>query len=319
MSSAPGSGKRVPGARADRTLEALRTRYDALSVRGRDLTRAGKFHDALRAYRVARAFARTIEDAHLHDVAELNVAMVRLQLGQAHAGEEGLREILLRSVDDRTAFSAAYHLASSLRKQSRFDKATVYAARALDRASVLRSQDLLAMAEMLMGNILLAQSYDERALVHYRRAMTIRERQPGDTRYSRAILLENVGYCLVLGGDLDGGTATLRAALDLANEVGDRRCLAECAQDLCYAHLLAGGLEDACTFGESALATAREERYDDIEENCHYLLGEVYGRRGDLEARDQHFARLQDRHPELPFLKDFLCAVDVTSIITLKR
>jgi hypothetical protein len=40
---------------------------------------------------------------------------------------------------------------------------------------------------------------------------------------------------------------------------------------------------------------------------------------GDVAARDAHFQQLQSLHPELPFLKDFLCAVDVTQIITLKR
>ena len=308
-----------PSARLDRTPETLRRRFDALSADGCEQTRAGRFRAALRSYRLGRAFAHKIDDPALRDVAELNVAMVRLQLGQARRGEDGLREILMRSADDRTAFSAAYHLASSLRKQSKFDKATVYATRALDRARALQSEELRAMAEMLVGNILLAQSYDEEALEHYRRAMAIREQQPGDTRYSRAILLENVGYCRILGGDIDDGVATIHEALELANEVEDRRCRAECLQDLCYAHLLQDDLELARTFGENALAVATAERYDDIEENCHYLLGEVCGRRGDLDARDEHFARLQDLHPELPSLKDFLCAVDVTSIITLKR
>ena len=55
-------------------------------------------------------------------------------MGQAREAEDGLREILLRAEDDRVAFLAAYHLASSLRKQSRFERSLSYARRAMELA-----------------------------------------------------------------------------------------------------------------------------------------------------------------------------------------
>jgi len=302
-----------------RTPRMLRSRYDSLRDRGSELTFRGQFRRALRRYRLARLYADRIGEPALEDAADLNVAMVLLQLGQAARGEEGLREILLRTSDPRMEFNAAYYLASSLRAQARHEKAQTYAVRALDRARRLRSDSLIAAAEMLLGNILLAQSYTDAALEHYHVALEIRERETEDNRYSLAILLENIGYCLMLGGDPANGITHVDRALELATEVGDRRCEAECLQDLCYGHLLAEDLVRAAGFGERGLELAREQRYDDVRENCHYLLGEIRGRLGDDDARDEHFESLQELHPELPFLRDFLCAVDVTRIITLKR
>jgi len=293
--------------------------FTEFSERGRQATLRGDFRAALRAYRVARAHAVRIGEPGRIDASELNVAMVRLQLGRAREAEDGLRAILLRTADPRRAFAAAYHLASSLRKQGRHEKAMAYAERALDRARRLGAIDLVAAAESLVGNILLAQSYADRALAHYLVALELRGRETTDNRYSRAILLENIGYCRCQLGELEDAIETLSAALVLADDVRDRRCRAECLQDLCYAHLLRGELRPARAYGEAALALAVAARYDDIEENAHYLLGELFGRRGDPVRRDEHFLRLQERHPELPFLKDFLCAVDVTRIITLKR
>jgi tetratricopeptide (TPR) repeat protein len=177
----------------------------------------------------------------------------------------------------------------------------------------------MAAGHSLYGNIRLNQNHLEQALEEYTASMKYRLDQEGDTRYSRAILLENIGYCYLLKEDLETGIRTISEAISLAREVGDLRCIAECLQDLCYGHLLAGSHEDALTLGCDALTCAMDAGYNDIEENCHYLLGELGSRTDNLERRDEHFSRLQEMHPELPFLKEFLCAVDVTHFITLKR
>lgn len=299
------------GARADD--------FEALAADGAELTRRGEFPEALAAYRRASDLARSAGDSARTDAAELNAAMVLLQMGEAHAAEDGLREILLRARDPKVAFGAAYNLASSLRKQGRYERAMTYARRAMERAEAFGSAEFLAPVRNLLGNILLNQSYLDEALEQYRGALALREAQPGDTRFSRAILAENIGYCLLLRKELEAGIVTLEGALALAEEIGDRRCRAECLQDLCYGLLLYGRLDDAALRGEAALLEARRGGFADIEENCHYLLGEVGSRSGDLERRDRHFATLQSSHPEIPFLQDFLCAVDVTGIITLKR
>ena len=293
--------------------------YTRLKDRGKAATLEGEFRAALDAYTRARELARKEGVPDRLDEADLNVAMVLIQMGEARKGEEGLREILLRARDARVGVAAAYNLASSLRKQGRHERAMVYAKRALERARGLGATDCLAMVHNLLGNLYLVQSYLDEAHSEYHRALELRQSQDGDTRYSRAIVLENLGYCLLLQQRLDEGTDRLHEALELARQVGDRRCEAECLQDLCYGLLLLDEHAEAVGHGLAALTLAGKAEYRDIEENCHYLLGELGSRMGDTAMRDRHFQRLQSLHPELPFLKDFLCAVDVTQIITLKR
>ena len=276
----------------------------------------GDFPAALAAYAQARAAA---VDRPAADRADINLATVRLQMGDVKGGEEGLREILLRAGDARIAFHAAYNLASSLRKQGRYERALTYARRAMERARAVGSTDLVAPVHNLLGNVLLNQNYLDEALAEYETALSLRERQPGDTRFSRAILEENIGYCLILKKQCAAGIERLRTALRLAEEIGDRRCRAECLQDLCYADLLGGRYDDAIAAGEHALEEAVSAPFTDIEENCHYLLGELGTRTGRATLRDRHFEALQKLHPEVPFLREFLCTVDVTDFITLTR
>lgn len=299
--------------------EARSPRFTALNDAGRRATLRGDYRRALRKYEQAYRLARESGESRMVEVARLNRAMVLIAMGDARKGEEGLREILLGTADARLAFTAAYNLASSLRKQRRYERALRYARRAMDRSRELGADDLSAGAHNLIGNILLGQSYSDEALREYERALALRVALAGDHRFSIAILEENIGYCLLLKGQLRKGMGRIRKALGLADEVGNLRCRAECLQDLCYAHLLLDEFDRALDYGESALEVATGAGYDDVEENCHYLLGELGSRTGDHDRRDRHFERLQERHPELPFLRDFLCLVDVTNIITLKR
>lgn len=287
------------------------------SAAGAAAVRRGDFGAALDAYREARRLA---EDQDGRDRADLNIAMVLLQMGDARGGEDGLREILLRAADDRVAFHAAYNLASSLRRQGRYEKALAYARRAMERAHALGGEpDLVAPVHNLLGNVFLAQNYFDEALTEYETAMTLRRAEGGDTRFSRAILSENIGYCLILKRRFAEGIARVRSAFELAEEIGDERCRAECLQDLCYAHLLQGRHEEAGEEGVRALELALRVPFPDIRENCHYLLGEIGTRTGRTDLRDRHFEELQKLHPEVPFLQEFLCTVDVTDFITLKR
>lgn len=293
--------------------------YESWSRVGAEATRRGEFDTALAAYQRARALADASEDEPREQAAALNVAMVRLQTDAWRDADEGLREILMRTGDPRIAYTAAYHLAGSLRRQARHERAFSYAQRAMERARELGGTEYLAPAHNLLGNIHLAQSRMQEALAEYRHSLELREAQAEDTRFSRAILLENIGYCLLLLQQFEDGMARLREGLALAEEVDDKRCRAECLQDLCYGMLLTGQYDEARERGEAALVLAETQRYGDIQENCHYLLGEVGARTGDAELRDGHLDRLQALHPELPFLRDFLSAVDITSVLSLKR
>src|SRR5262245_31421768 len=190
--------------------------------------------------------------------------MVRLQTDAWRDADEGLREILLRATDAGVAYRAAYHLASSLRRQSRHERALSYARRAMERARELGGVEYLAPAHNLLGNIHLAQSRMPEALSEYEHSLSLREAQTEDTRFSRAILLENIGYCLLLLRRFDEGMAKIQEGLALAEEVDDKRCRADCLQDLCYALLLMDRHDEARQQGEAALALAEAQSYGDV-------------------------------------------------------
>lgn len=309
----------LPEIASDDPVARARREIERWNLEAGECMRRGDLAAARDRYEAALREARALGGRDETDRAELNLAMARLECGEVKAAEEGLRETHLRTADPRVAFTAAYHLASSLRRQGRYDRASRYAARALERALILGDPDALAPIHNLLGNLLLARSYPAEALREYEIALAIRASQAGDTRWSRALLLDNIGYCLVLQGRTAEGLARIRTALALAEEIGDRRCVAECHQDLCYTLLVTGEIAEAEAHGRAALDHATRHGYADVEENCHYMLGELGSRSGDLESRNAHFDALQRNHPEIPFLRDFLCSVDVTGMITLKR
>lgn len=297
----------------------LQDAFDEASSEGARATLRGDFAEALRLYVRASELAEAAGDREAGVKADLNRSMVLIQMGEARRGEEGLRAILLKTRDPRIAYAAAYNLASSLRSQGRFEQASRYASRAIENARVSGRPASLARAHNLVGNILLGQSRLDEALVEYRSAIEIAANPEIFDTHLAAILEENLGYCLLLRGHVEDGLTRIEKALALAEAAGDRRCRSECLQDLCYGLLLAGRYDEAIPHGDEALAGATAAGYGDIVENCHYLLGELGTKTEDMERRNRHFDALQAIHPDLPFLKDFLCAVDVTGIITLKR
>ena len=297
----------------------LREEYLRLRASGIALVRAGDHRRAAEEFGAALALAKRLKDQATEHEAQANLSMTWLQLGEDHKAEAGLREILLTSRNPRTRFGAAYNLAISQRKRGRYDRARFYAANAMESARKLRDGSNRAACHNLAGNILMNQGRLDEALAEYRKALRIRRRQKADTRFSVAILLENIGYTLLLKKRFRSGAGSIVRALELAKEAGARRCEAECYQDLCYAWLRMGRYAAASGFGEQALRIAEEYGYLDVTKNCHYLLGEAAHLDGRVEERERHFGDLQKMHPEVPFLRDFLCSFDISEILTLKR
>jgi tetratricopeptide (TPR) repeat protein len=292
--------------------------YRSLKLRGAECVRAGRFEEAFQIYSEARGVVERIGDPELGYEAVANLSMVHLELGRTREAEAGLREIVLRSRNQDVVFGACYNLAVSLRKQGNHGRALAYASRAMEISRRRRAHPSRALVHNLLGNIYLGQSHLDPALKEYRRALAIRRREIGDNRFSVAILKENIGYCLLLKRQLRRGMKWITEALGLAEETGDRRCQADCLQDLAYAWMHAGNYEKAASNGAAALEAAIEGGYRDVEKNCYYLLGETAHLAGDGKTRDRWFNLLQTHYPDMPHLRDFLCAVDVSGMINLK-
>ena len=167
--------------------------YEDLYRRIETEVRQGDYRSALKLSRRAVAVAREIGDLALTHKAVSNRSAIYLELGEPKRAERGLREIILRSSDNAVVCGAAYNLAISLRRQKSVDRASTFARKALERARVMRHSMWLSRCYNLLGNIALCQSQFDDALKHYRQSLQIRRRIPEDTRFSEAILLDNIG------------------------------------------------------------------------------------------------------------------------------
>ncbi|MCI0465383.1 MAG: tetratricopeptide repeat protein, partial [Gemmataceae bacterium] len=193
-----------------------------------------------------------------------------------------------------------------------------YAQRALDTAHKIRANRLVARSLNLLGNLHLVSSRFHEALECYRGALELYRRCRGDHRYPISVIRDNIGYCLILTQRYEEGLEEIGSALKLSREVNQPRGEAECLQDLCYGYLRLGRLTEAQDSGLKALALAELNEYRDVRVNCYYLLGEIRHLQGDEAGRDSFFLKLQGLYPHLPFLRDFLCAFDLSGIINLK-
>lgn len=289
-----------------------------LMQEGYALVQKGRLRAALSNFEKAHTVAVAERDRRIADKALANQSMVLLEMGEYARAARGLREIILRSRDDETRCGAAYNLAISLRRQGQFQKACFYARIASEKSRALKDPTWTARCHNLSGNLRLMQSRFDEALREYRKALSIRRKEKEPNKFAIAILRDNIGYCLLLNGRYRQGIREILAAKALAEEVGNLRCVCECSHDLAFGYMQIRKLDDAERYGEESLALARKLRSREIVKNCYYILGEISHLKGDAERRDHYFYQLQRMHPNLPFLRDFLCTFDVSNIIALR-
>jgi tetratricopeptide (TPR) repeat protein len=294
-------------------------RYQRQARAARRAHRKGDREKALELFRLALDEARRSGNVTLEQRARCDVSGALIELERYREAEAGLREILLRSRDGKAVWQATFNLAIALRRQGATERASRFAQRAIDSARRLRACGPIARSLNLMGNLHLVESRFDAALECYRKALRLYGSCRGDWRYPISIIRDNVGYCMLLLQRVEEGLAEIDAALELAREVGHPRVEAECLQDRCYGLLRQGSLEEAEKSGQVALEMAERHSYRDLVVNCCYLMGELRHRQGDAAGRDGYFLKLQSLYPHLPFLRDFLCAFDVSSVINLKN
>ncbi len=268
--------------------------YDDLLRQREDALQRGNFHKALEFCEHALQTAHQLGSQDLVHRAVYSRSAIQLELGDPKLAEEGLREVILRSDKPSIICGASYNLAISMRRQKRWDRARFFAEMAMEKARTLDGDLWMARCHNLLGNLHLCQSNADDAMKEYRKSLQLRLGQKGDTRFPRAILLDNIGYCGLLNGEYRKGLQRIHEALDLATEIGASRCLAEPQQDLCFGYMKLGELDQAARYGERALSLGEEQLSDD------------------------YLEKLQALFPDIPYLRDFLRTFDVSNIIALK-
>ena len=263
------------------------------------------------------------EDPDALDKAEVNLAMIRVQCHEDALAEKGLREVLLRSLNDDVVRMAAHCLAKILSHRNDHEKALRFARLALEKSRTMGDPLRLHSSLGLMGAVYGNQSYLEDSLAHYEQALEVLEENPLDEAAHHAFYWsayqDSIGYTLVLMGRLQEGRLRLEAAHDRSRAFGITDLVAEVTSDLCFCHLQLGRLEQARIYGEASLEIAESQALDRLRRNCYYLLGETCSRQGDDEASADYFAKLAKFYPQVPFLGEFLRQYDISSMINLKE
>jgi tetratricopeptide (TPR) repeat protein len=290
--------------------------YETFRQQGVQAIAAGDLHAALAAFDAALEQARAAGDAALIDRAYCNRALPAIELGDGEEAVRGLRQLLLRSDDLENRYLASYHIARVYELRKEYKKGLFYARAAMGHAVSLGNVEWKASSSNQLGNLLLAESQVAEAHIAYSEALA---GMPGQSALWQARILDNLGYCEVLRGQLAAGFALLYRSLRAIRRAGADYYEISTRLDLCFAHLEAGRARSAMRHGERALELS--ERHDDREslKNALYLLGEAAGICGEPEAARGYFARLQRTfYPDNAFVTDFLLAVDVRKLINLK-
>ena len=198
-----------------------------------------------------------------------------------------------------------------------------FARLALEKAEELGQSLQIYSCLTSLGLLYLNQSYLDEALENYEAALRLLEEHPpedpAEQAYYWALTTDHIGYVLVMKGSLREGLLKLEAAHDRARNLGITDLVTEIATDLCFVHLRLGNLDEARSFGETALEMAEEHAYDFFRRNCYYHLGEVASQSGNDAEADEYFRRLGEFYPQFAFLGEFLREYDISSMINLKE
>jgi len=265
-----------------------------------------------------RAYDLAVVDGNtnLIDLAYCNRAVVAARTGRSRDMIPRLQEILLRTTDPQVARLSAYNLALVYDRPDGYRKSLFYARISLRYANELDDPAQRASSINQIGNVLCAMSQFEGALDHFRQADEI---LGDETSPSKAIVLDNLGYCLTVLGDYHGGFDHLFRSLRMLRRLGARLYETEPSLALCFAYLHIGRPERAARHGARALDLAEEAADPKSAKLALLLLGEAYKMAGRLEVAHECFTLLQETfYPEMPEVPGMLFGLDVCKMINLR-
>jgi tetratricopeptide (TPR) repeat protein len=285
-------------------------RIEALRQEARARLRRGDYEQALEVYDEALALAGDEETRELITINKAD-AMIALERSGPEVNE--LPRVIMRRRHPRHVYLAAYALQYKYRLENDLKRALFYGQLALRTAEDASEPSWRRIVLLELGNIYELDSQIDKAVECFNESLSINEESPlQEKELSHSYALENLGYCLLLQGQLDEGLSRISEALGMLHDPIGR---AEAYIDLCYGYLEKGHFEKALFYGQAGLDIAKDPRQT---RNAHYLLGEASYKCGDVEAADFHFSELSKFYPQFRNLKNLLYAIDLRSMVNLK-
>ena len=299
----------------------MRARFDdCLEQAQAAFTRADLDH-SLELFGYAEDLAREIGDVDLVDRAFCQRCFVLVEMGKVGDQVVRLKELFLRSGDQRNRWAAAYNIAVAYDVDEELEDAQQWASRATDLATDLNDSRLEARCNNLSGALALRTSHFEDAEACFRAILNADPSAVHVEAENAAQVLENLGYTLMCTDRLTQGIELCERACSELEEVGATHLLHEAMQDLCYGHLLADNLDSAQECGGRALDLALEADDGLVVKNSLFLLSEIAVRRGDTFGARRYLHDLTAYYPEAGVSEeiiDVFLATDLTTVVNLR-
>ncbi len=275
----------------------------------------GRLERALSLFSAVEDEAKRLGDRELSDRAFCNRCVVLLELDRLDGAVGELKTVLMRARDPFTAWMAAYYTAQVYKAEGNIPRALAYARRASELATACGQERALAASANEHGTLALLDSHFAEAAERFEQALAV---EGSLDVLGRAIVRDNLGYCLMCTGCVGEGLALSQAAAADVEALGARQYLAEIYQDLCYGSLQQGLFDEARGWGEKALALAREYEHPTVARNTLMLLADAAMDLEDEAAADGYLQALAEYYPDFRGMKAFLSAFNVRDVINLK-
>jgi tetratricopeptide (TPR) repeat protein len=254
------------------------------------------------------------EDDEQRELLSINKSFALITLERGGPEVQMLPRIIMRRKNVRHVFFAAYNLQYKYRLESDFSRARSYLKVAMDAAEETNDTSWKPRLLQELGNLAVFDSRIGEAIQHYREVLEITS-DASEYDLTRAMTRQNLGYALLMNGELDAGIESIHEAIRLMTELGADGYIAESYLDLCFGYLERGDISLAREYGEKGLEIANEIRQI---RNAHYLLGEAAYKDGDIETAEFHFEQLAKFYPDFAHLKSLLLGIDLRGMVNLK-
>lgn len=289
----------------------MRERVEELRQQALSLWRNNEYEQSIPLLDEALNLATEEETRELLTI---NKAYAFISLEKTSPEVQALPRIILRRRNLNHVLLAAYALQAKFTVEGDYKRAHSYLRVALQAAE--DSGDATWKPELLinLGILSLYDSRIEEAVAYHEEALKLPLEGPAHV-VSRAMCVQNIGYCKLLLNDFAAGIEMIHRAISMLKQANADGYLAECYIDLCYGYLGVEQLDEARQFGEMGLSIATEVRQI---RNAHYLLGEVAFKSCNQQAAETHFEHLATFYPNFPHLKDLLLAIDLRGMVNLK-
>ncbi len=277
----------------------------------------GRLERSLVLFSAAEDEAKRAGDRELTDRAFCNRCVVLLELDRLDGAVGELKTVLMRARDPFTAWMAAYYTSQVYEAEGNIARALAYARRASEQADACGERRARKGSANQLAVLALKDSHFAEAGEKFQVALQFAT-EDGDDAVNLAVARDNLGYCMMCTGEIEGGVGLCRDAAAALETMGTRQLLPEVYQDMCYGALQQGRFDEAREWGEKALALAREYDHPTVARNTLMLLADAAMDLEDESSADAYLASLAEYYPDFRGMKSFLRAFNVREVINLK-